>query len=114
MSKPLFGRISLDDLKEQQDKLLKMLDQEIKPLEFITQYNKATLGLVRGEDQVIKILYQLELLNEHKRFLKYQLPLLLGKAISRALKYYGEVGKVFEKIPTTKLEEEARRVFNES
>lgn len=111
----VFGRISLTMLTREQNKLLKMLgEKKIDNLEFIRQYNLATLGLVSDKDQIIKLIYQVGKLNEHKTFLKAYIPILLNSVLSRALKYYGEVGKYYEREPPTQVEDRIKEALGEN
>jgi len=87
----VFGRFSIGQLLSYQESLLeyvkkaKRIDRE----EFSKMYNRATLGLARDVDRVIRkmIFYN----NFRKGLLLATLPLIFNKVLARALEFKGEI-----------------------
>jgi len=87
----VFGRFSIAQLLEYQESLLEYVKKSsrIDREKFSKMYNRATLGLARDVDRIIRkmIFYN----NFRKEILLAILPLIFNKVLARALKFKGEI-----------------------
>lgn len=105
MKRPAFARESIEELINSQKELIDYIkdNQELDSIEFAIKYNRATLGLLKG-DILIDIIIRYQKTSEYRPFLIRTIPQILRFVLRKALYYRGELTK-FRDIPAFEMGE---------